>query len=165
MGQARGLAATDAGMQVLWHRRPFAHIHDYDTWEEELLDGTGIPRHIETGSMVPLSTGFDGTYEFVVRWSEDAELTEAERKHVVVQSQAYLFVSESDVRVSGIEHITGSSADDEGFAVELPAGRWAVTVHMIDAEALGEELDFVVLVTPAVEGTRYRTSEQPFDRE
>jgi hypothetical protein len=70
MAEARGLAATDAGMQVL--RR-----HD---------------AHIEKGSMVPLST------------------------------------------------------------------------HLIDAEALDEPLDFVVLITPSTRQERYRTSEQPFER-
>jgi hypothetical protein len=50
--------ATDAGMQVLWHRKPFAHVVDvdYDTGDEELLEDGRIPRHVEAGSMVPLST-------------------------------------------------------------------------------------------------------------
>jgi len=156
--------ATDAGMQVLWHRKPFDHVVDYDTWEEELLDGGGIPRHIENGSMVPLSTGMDGAWEFIVRWGHDAELTEAEQRHVVVKSEPYLLVSETDVRVGGIEHITGNAAEDEGFAVPLPPGRWSVTTHLIDADAFGEPLDFVVLVEPSTGQERYRTSEQPFDR-
>ncbi|WP_086660795.1 hypothetical protein [Lentzea kentuckyensis] len=164
MEQAQGLVATDAGMQVLWHRKPFSHVVDYDSWDEELLENAGIMRHIEIGSMVPLSTGMDGAWEFVVRWGDGAALTEAEQRHVVVSSEPYLLVSETDIRVSGIEHITGGAEDDEGFAVPLPPGRWSVTVHMIDADALGEQLDFVVLIRPGTAGERYRTSEQPFER-
>ncbi|MDX8142950.1 hypothetical protein SK854_12555 [Lentzea sp. BCCO 10_0061] len=163
MAVARGLVATDAGMQVLWHRKPFTHVVDYDTWEEELLDDAGIVRHIETGSVVPLSTGMDGAWEFIVRWGEDPALTEAEEQHVAVKSEPYLLISETDVRVSGIEHITGNAEEDEGFAVSLPPGRWSVTTHLIDAEALGEALDFVVLIKPD-RGEQHRTDVQPFDR-
>jgi hypothetical protein len=164
VGQARGLVATDAGMQMLWHRKPFSHVVDYDTWDEELLENDGIPRHIEAGSMVPLSVGMDGAWEFVVRWGEQAALTDAERQHVVEKSEPYLLVSETDVRVTGIEHITGNAEDDEGFAVPLPPGRWSVTIHLIDAEALGEPLDFVVLLKPAGTGEHHRTAVEPFDR-
>ncbi|MFS8096415.1 hypothetical protein LFM09_04675 [Lentzea alba] len=164
MGQANGLVATDAGMQVLWHRKPFSHVVDYDTWDEELLEDGGIPRHIEAGSMVPLSTGMDGAWEYIVRWGADAALTEAEQQHVVVRSEPYLLVSETDVRVSGIEHITGNAEEDEGFPVQLEPGRWSVTTHLIDAEAFGEPLDFVVLIKPSTGQERYRTSEQPFER-
>lgn len=164
MGEARGLVATDAGMQVLWHRKPFSRVVDYDSWDDELLEGGGIARHIEAGSMVPLSTGMDGAWEFVVRWGAEASLTDTEQQHVVRASEPYLLVSETDVRVSGIEHITGNAEEDEGFAVPLPPGRWSVTVHLIDADALGEPLDFVVLVEPTTENERYRTSEQPFER-
>ena len=163
MTQARGLVATDAGMQVLWHRKPFTHVVDYDTWEDALLENGNIVGHIEAGSMVPLSTGMDGAWEFIVRWGEDPALTEAEQQHVVVKSEPYLLISETDVRVSGIEHITGNAGEDEGIAVSLPPGRWSVTTHLIDAEALGEELDFVVLIKPD-SGDRHRTDVQPFDR-
>lgn len=165
MGEARGLVATDAGMQVLWHRKPFSHVVDHDTWDEELLEDGGMMRHIEEGSMVPLSTGMDGAWKFIVRWGEETALTDAERQHVVVRSEPYLLVSETDVRVSGIEHITGIAEHDEGFAVALPPGRWSVTTHIIDADALGEPLDFVVLITPSTGQERYRTSEQPFERQ
>jgi hypothetical protein len=164
MEQARGLVATDAGMQVLWHRKPFDHVVDYDAWDEELLENDGIVRHVETGSMVPLSTGMDGAWEFVVRWGDDAALTTAEQEHVAARSEPYLLVSETDVRVSGIEHITGNADEDEGFAVPLPPGRWSVTVHLIDADALGEPLDFVVLIKPCDDDASYRTEVNPFDR-
>jgi hypothetical protein len=152
-------------MQVLWHREPFRHVVDYDSWEEELLDDAGIVRHIEAGSMVPLSTGMDGAWEFIVRWGEEAALTAAERQHVIVRSEPYLLVTQTDVRVGGIEHITGNPSEDEGFAVPLPPGRWSVTVHLIDADALGEPLDFVVLIKPGDSTGSYRTEVNPFDRE
>lgn len=164
MGQAQGLVATDAGMQVLWHRKPFSHVVDYDTWEEELLDDGGIVGHIAAGSMVPLSNGVDGAWEFIVRWGAEASLTDAELQAVEARSEPYLLVSETDVRVGGIEHITGNAEDDEGFAVPLPPGRWSVTVHLIDADALGEALDFVVLIKPAAAGESYRQAVEPFDR-
>jgi hypothetical protein len=164
MGQVRGLVATDAGMQVLWHRKPFDHVVDYDTWDEELLENDAVVRHVEAGSMVPLSTGMDGAWEFAVRWGADAALTTVEQQHVVARSEPYLLVSETDVRVSGIEHITGNADEDEGFAVPLPPGRWSVTVHLIDADALGEPLDFVVLIAPGRDDESYRTEENPFDR-
>lgn len=163
MGQAQGLVATDAGMQVLWHREPFSHVVDYDSWDEELLENDGIVRHIEAGAMVPLSTGMDGAWQFIVRWGEEAALTDAEQQHVVVKSEPYLLVSEADVRVGGIEHITGNTQEDQGFAVPLPPGRWSVTVHLIDADALGEPLDFVVLIKTD-DGVSYRTEVNPFDR-
>ena len=163
MGQAQGQVATDAGMQVLWHRKPFSHVVDYDMWEEELLEDAGIVRHIEAGSMVPLSSGMDGTWAFVVRWGDDAALADAEQPHVVARSEPYLLVSEGDVRVGGIEHITGNAEEDEGFAVPLSPGRWSVTVHLMDADALGVPLDFVVLIRTEA-GERHRKAVEPFDR-
>ncbi|MGW4206519.1 hypothetical protein ACWEIJ_00905 [Lentzea sp. NPDC004789] len=40
-----------------------------------------------------------------------------------------------------------------------------MTVHLIDAEALGEALDFVVLIKPGDSGGTYRVEVDPFGRE
>ncbi len=46
---------------------PFVNIHDYDTWDAELGEDAGIQRHVAAGNLVPINTGSDGAFAFVVR--------------------------------------------------------------------------------------------------
>lgn len=42
------LLSTDAGMYALWTPEEFRGVHDYDTWEAELLeDGDAIDRRLQ----------------------------------------------------------------------------------------------------------------------
>lgn len=163
MNEVRGLVTTDAGMQVLWHRKPFEHVVDYESWEDALLEDEDIAEHIRAGAVVPIWAHSDGVFECVVRWGENAALTEAEESHVVVRSEPYLLISETDVRVGGLEHVTGVAAEDEGFAVPLPPGRWDVITHVIDGAAHDEDIDFIVLIRPGG-GGHHRTEVRPYDR-
>jgi hypothetical protein len=40
-------------MLVLWDSQRFEAVVDYDTWEDELLEGEDIVRHIQAGALVP----------------------------------------------------------------------------------------------------------------
>ena len=90
-------------------------------------------------------------------------------------SEPYLFVSSGEAWISGIERV-GIPSDDDGFRVEVPAGRWAATVHLIewdqepgsqrpDGRPTRDALpDFVVVLVPD-QGGPYRTQLVTFDRE
>ena len=170
--------ATDAGMLALWSPENFHNITDYDSWERELLDEADISRHIEQGAFVPINIQSDGAYQCVVRAASSgvpATLSNRERRYLVVSSEPYLFRSRDTVAICGIEHISRSPEEPAAFFA-LPAGDWAVTVHLIDwpsepgaispdgnptSTALS---DFVILLNPTTTQARYRTKMETFEK-
>lgn len=171
---------TDAGMLALWSPAAFAGVHDYDSWEAELLDDDDIARHISAAALVPVNIGSDGAYQVLVRAGgagEAARLTEREETYRQASSEPYLFASQGQAYVSGIEYVEAAPREDWTQAVEAPEGRYAITVHLIDwgAEpgALTEEgepgenalPDFVVLMNPAgADQDAFRTDLATFDQ-
>ncbi|MET9415354.1 hypothetical protein ABZY03_14455 [Streptomyces klenkii] len=170
--------ATDAGMLVLWDSQRFEAVVDYDTWEDELLEDEDIARHIQAGALVPLNVSSDGAFGVLVRSgtaASPAGLTERETAHLLVASQPYLFVSRGRALVGGIEDISGD-APDGVIEHPVPAGGYAVVVHLIDwqAEASSQDEagrpvpgalpDFVVLLNPAQPGREtFRMAVQTFE--
>jgi hypothetical protein len=176
--EASFLAATDAGMFALWDPARFTHIIDYQTWEDSLLEDSGIAVHIDAGYLVPVNIASDGAFQFLVRASasQAPALTGRERQYQMVASQPYLYRSTGTAHVTGIEHI-GASPPPDASAITLAEGSYAVTIHLIDWEAepgaqdsQGEPTpdalpDFVVLIGPsASEDTVFRTKIETFDR-
>ncbi|GLW32660.1 hypothetical protein [Actinoplanes regularis] len=173
-----GVMATDAGMGALWALGSFGGIVDYDTWESELLEDEDIARHIAGGALVPVNIGGDGAFQVVARVGESsalAQLTERERKYVVVASEPYLLITTNDAVISGIEHVAAESNDN--LRVPLPAGRWSVAIFLIDWEAEPGQADdagrpaptalsdFTILINPEGQPNReYRTQIQTFER-
>jgi hypothetical protein len=173
-----GVMATDAGMGALWAVGSFDGVVDYDTWESELLEDEDIARHIASGALIPLNIGGDGAFQVLARVGEasaPAQLTERERTYVVVASEPYLLITDGDALISGLEHV-GAEADD-GLRVPLRAGRWSVTISLIDWKAEPGQADdagrpaptalpdFVILMDPeGGAGRGYRKEVQTFDR-
>jgi hypothetical protein len=171
-------ARTDAGMLALWNPARFSAIADYQAWENALLEDNDIAQHIHAGELVPINIGSDGAFGFLIRTgpSGTLTLTSREEHYLVASSQPYLYLSGGIACLSGIEDI--SAAPGPAVAtLPVPAGRCAVTIHLIqwDAEpgakdqhgrpAPGALPDFIVLISsqPA-EGTSYRGELQTFDR-
>lgn len=176
--EVTGVMATDAGMFGLWSPASFGDIVDYDTWESALLDDDDIARHIVAGAFVPVNIGGDGAFQVVARVGSAtarASLTERERQYVLVSSQPYLFITTSDAIISGIEHV--GAVAEQRLHVPLPAGRWSVTISLIDWGAEPGQKDdsgrpaptalpdFTLLINPE-DGTTgtYRTKIQTFER-
>ncbi len=170
---------TDAGMLALWSPEAFAGVHDYDTWEAELLEDEDLVRHIAAAAFVPVNIGSDGAYQVLVRTGGDgdaARLTEREETYRQASSEPYVFASRGQAYVSGIEHVAASPGEDWTQPVEVPEGRYDVTVHLIEWDAEpgaiddeGEQSDdalpdFVVLMNPAAGGTAYRMDPATFER-
>ena len=163
---------TDAGMLALWAPEPFAGVTDHETWAAELSGDDDLTRHIAAGHLVPLNVGSDGAYGVAVRAGsvpEPATLTEREFRYLYLTSEPYLFVSPGRAIVSGIEHVSGDAT--AGLEVPVPAGRWSVTVSVLDWElepdavdARGRPVasalpDFAVLLNPERgSAATYRTS-------
>lgn len=176
--EVTGVMVTDAGMFGLWSPASFGDIVDYDTWESALLEDEDIARHIVAGAFVPVNIGGDGAFQVVARVGSTlvpASLTERERRYVLVSSEPYLFVTTGDAMISGIEHV--GAAADEGVHVPLPAGRWSMTICLIEWDAepgqkdhAGQPApsalpDFTLLINPEpVPNDKYRTKIQTFDR-
>jgi hypothetical protein len=174
---------TDAGMCALWNPKCFATIVDYDTWEDALLDDQDLLRHVQHGDLVPINLGGDGTWGLTVRIGppNQAVLTERERRWLVVSSDPYLYVSDGELCVSGLEHISADPDPDDRLRtttrIGLPSGRYQVTVHLLDwdkepgaTDAAGQPTaqalpDFVVLVSPEpTTRPSYRMRLETFDR-
>ncbi|MFF2553459.1 hypothetical protein ACFVUS_20845 [Nocardia sp. NPDC058058] len=175
-------AVTGSGMLALWDPVSFAHVVDYDGWEVELLEDEPVGEHIQTGKLVPLNILADGRFGVLVRVDATgaAELTARERKYLQESSEPYLFRSTGTAKVSGIESVgafddtEASVADMVPTEIDLPAGDYAVTVHLLDWEAEPGAMDdegdatpsalpdFVVLIEPAA-GHSFRTAIETFD--
>jgi hypothetical protein len=172
------VARTDAGMLALWNPARFSAIADYQTWENALLEDADIARHIRVGGLVPVNIGGDGAFGLQVRIgpSGTLALTGREEQYLLASSQPYLYLSGGVACLSGIEGIC-ADPDPAVATLAIPAGRCAVTVHLIEWEAepgakdhrggpVPDALpDFVLLIglQPA-EGTRYRAELRTFDR-
>lgn len=174
---ATGLITTAAGMFGLRSPASFNHVVDYDTWEAALLEDPDILHHINTGALVPVNIGGDGTFQVAARTGmnrDPAVLTPRERQYLLASSDPYLFVTPQDAVISGIEDI--QAEPNTGLRVPLPAGRWTVTIALIEWTAepgqqdhTGQPAatalpDFTLLINPAHDATRHRTSIHTFDR-
>ena len=174
----RGSYATDSGMHCIWDPASFSAIHDYDTWETELLADKDIRRHIQAGHFVPVNIQSDGVFNIEVRVGsaeEPSALSDREAEYLVVSSEPYLFASNGALCVSGIEHVEGQPSDTVG-SLDLASGEYAVTVHLIgwdeepgmvaeDGTPKPEALpDFVVLVNPLAGDVSFRTEVETFDQ-
>jgi hypothetical protein len=166
-------------MLALWNPRRFADITDYESWDRQLYDDNDILRHVRDGHFVPVNIGSDGAFDFTIRIATDGDATPTAReaRHLLVSSAPYLLVSEGEVCLSGLEHI---SADLEHCAVKripLRAGRYQVTVHIFDSETEAPALDasadltpdalsgFLVLISPEkTPAPIYRVRVRTFDR-
>ncbi|WP_328446218.1 MULTISPECIES: hypothetical protein [unclassified Amycolatopsis] len=172
-----GVVATDAGLFGLWSPASFAGVVDYPTWEAALLDDDDLKRHIVAGAFVPVNIGDDGAFQVLARAGSEsaaAGLTQRERRYLLAASKPYLFRTTGDAKISGIEHV--GAAVDAGLRVPLPAGRWSVTIALIewDAEPGQKDTagrpaptalpDFVLLLNPDRGAGRYRTEIRTFDR-
>ena len=176
--EVSGVMATDAGMGAVWVPGSFDGIVDYDTWESELLQDGDIAQHITRGALVPVNIGGDGAFQVVARTGDSsapAQLSDRARKFVAVTSEPYLLITNGDAVISGIEHVAAEPND--GMRVPLPAGRWSVTIYLIDWEAEPGQADdagrpaptalpdFTILINPEDQADReYRTQVQTFER-
>ncbi len=128
-----GMMRTNSGMFGLWSPAAFGHVSDYDSWEAELASDEDIARHVAAGAFVPINSGLDGDFKITVRvGSSDApaELTDRERRYLLVSSDPYLFLSPGVGVVSSIEYV--HAMGDVGLQVPLPVGRWRVRVALIE---------------------------------
>ncbi|MBL7490419.1 hypothetical protein I6A60_40195 [Frankia sp. AgB1.9] len=176
--EVAGELATAAGMLAMWAPRSFESVVDYETWESVLLEDEDIRAQVLAGAFVPVNIGADGAFGITARVdsiSAPAVLTDRERQHLLVSSAPYLFVSTGEAVISGVEHVRG--VPYLGLKAPVPAGRWQVTVNLIDWQAepgcrdeAGKPApnalsDFVLLINPERGAdTQYRTQIQTFDR-
>lgn len=159
----RRTLTTGCAMFGVWDRRYFERIVDYDTWSDELLEDDDIKRHLTAGHFVPITNYSDGVFEFEVRVSgssEHSDITERERTYLTESSEPYLFCSEGELNLSGIEFIEATPDNNVG-TLEVPAGRYTVTVHQLawqdepgatDAEgnpSTDALPDFLIIVNPS----------------
>jgi hypothetical protein len=170
-------AATDAGLFALWNPARFSQVMDYNSWEASLGEDAHIAGHAGAGDLVPIGFNSDGAFGFVVRAdsAKPTALTEREKTYLIASSKPYLFCSEGIAHLSGIEYV--SAAPPPATApIRLPAGRYGVTVHLLDwaaepgaRDATGKPAqdvlpDVVVLVSPAADDGRFRTAVSTFGK-
>lgn len=116
-------------MLCIWDYDRFKHIHDYDSWDEELCEDEDILRNIENHSFVPLNLG-DGVFEVEVRIG-DNNLSEREKEYLLVPSQPYLLKTSGRVCISGLEHVSGE-IDDNISNLDISMGQYIVQINLID---------------------------------
>jgi hypothetical protein len=166
--ELRAVLQTDSGMHVLWDRAHFASVVDYNTWEQQLLEDADIESHIALGHLVPINIHSDGAFAFTLRIgeSETPILSPDEQTRVVVQSEAYRFLSGGCVDLSGLEYVAGVVPVDGRVATAfLTPGEYEVCIHLMDYEDIADKTDahpdFIILVGPPT-GAAYRRSVNSF---
>lgn len=130
----RKTLTTGSAMFGLWERRNFENVVNYDSWSEELLEEEDIERHTTAGHFVPITNYSDGVFDFELRIGTDderCEVNEREQSYVTETSESYLFRSEGELNISGIEFI-GATLDSDVGHLDIPAGPYTVTVYQID---------------------------------
>ncbi|SBT40735.1 hypothetical protein [Micromonospora auratinigra] len=78
-----------------------------------------------------------GAFQFVVRVGDSgqiADLSARERARRIVTSGPYLITSPGALYLTGLEHVS-AKPDERGLRVAAPAGRYTVTVNLIDWES------------------------------
>lgn len=116
--------------------RALRTVVDYDSWEDSLLEDGDILQHVRAGMLVPINLG-DSAFQFVVRvgtCEQIADLTERERARLLVTSDPYLVTSAGVLHLSGLEDVSANT-DEDVLHVAAPAGRYTVTVNLIDGES------------------------------
>jgi hypothetical protein len=170
-------AVTDAGLFALWNPSRFSHVTDYSSWEASLGDDADVAEHARAGDLVPIDLDADGAFGFLIRAdsARAVTLTDREQLYVTASSKPYLFQGEGTAHLSGIEYVSAAPPPATP-AIGLPEGRYAVTVHLIDwaAEpgardpsgkpADGALPDVVVLLGPAAEDARFRSTTRTFSK-
>lgn len=124
--------STGCGMFGLWDYEAYKNIDDYDKWEPLFCEDEDIEKQIERKHFVPVNIHSDGCFGFVLKI--DDELNEREQKYVCVKSEEYLLKTSGKVVLSGIEHIDGGVKDNKAVIIDVPAGNYSVTVHLISWE-------------------------------
>jgi len=151
-------------MLAIWNKSHFGQIGDYESWERALLEDEDIVTHIKAGAFVPINIRSDGAFACEIRCgaaNDPADLTSRERQYLVVASEPYLFRSDGELLISGIESIENAPGDGVG-KLRLPDGEYTTMVHLVgwdDEPGMKEEdgkpmptalPDFVLLLNPVV---------------
>ena len=172
----RDAFVTDAGMHCLWRPAAFASVCEYDSWERQLGEDADILGHIATGDFVPINIGADGASEIEVRVgsaSSPSMLSERERAYLDVASEPYRFMSDGELRLTGIEYVYADPAACVG-RLALAPGLFSVVVHLVgwdcepgmrssDGRPSPHALpDFIVIVNPAGDQSAFRTDLRTF---
>ncbi len=166
--------ATDSGMWGLWDYSEYQNIDSYDEWEPLFCEDETILSQIAKEKFVPIYIHSDGCLQFQVQI--DLPLNDREKKCLIAQSQPYLFSSSGKAVLSGIEAIGKNVSPQRGLLFDLPAGKYAVTVSMLnwhketgtvqeDGKPAPNTLpDFIVSISSdAKEDMRYRQDVETFD--
>jgi hypothetical protein len=161
---------TDSGMHVVWDRSHFLEVHDYQTWEHELLEEAELLRHIAEGHLVPININSDGAFTITVRADpgQIPEMSPEEQGRTLALSEPYRFHCVGHIDISGIEYVTGAPAMPEVVSESFPAGEYESRVCLLDwddfAVRTDRNPDFVVLLGPS-ESDCFRRSVTTFDRQ
>lgn len=172
-----GFFDTRVGVLCLWDHAAFAHISDWLTWEQELLEDWDIERHIQLGNLVPVTTNSPGSYHLMARAGTEtvpASLSKREQTYLLYTSTPYRLKTKGVVCLGALEDVGGESPP-QGCMLQIPPGEYQVTVHWIrwDHEpgaqtmeglpAPGALPDFLLLINPLKTGTQFRSCLQTFD--
>ncbi|MBR1737361.1 MAG: hypothetical protein IJ736_10165, partial [Firmicutes bacterium] len=118
-----------SGMFALWDHETYKHIDDYDKWEPLFVEDEDIEKQIKNNAFVPAYFHQDGCFGFELKIDED--LSDRERKYIIVQSEEYLFRSSGKAVLSGIDYIDSNVSPDEAIIIDIPEGFYSVKVYLI----------------------------------
>ena len=173
----RGAFGTGCGMLALWSQPHFQGITDHETWERELLEDRDIGRQMRAGAFVPLDIHSDGLFECEVRVGDLLSpeiISPREKQYLFAAAEPYLFRSQGEACLSGIEEIEREPSESVG-RLSLTPGDYAAAVHLLDwdkepgvwgengrpvASALPE---FLVLLNPASGQESFRAKVESLD--
>ena len=130
---------TNSGMWILWDYSSYSYIDSYDDWSDVFEEEEDIVKAIERKKIVPINIGSDGVFDFSVKLNE--ELTEREKKYLLVSSKNYVINSSGKLMLSGIEYIDGAIKENNYISIETSKGYHRVRINLIDWKKEPASLD------------------------
>lgn len=135
--QVDEVISADAGMWCLWDLDAYEHVDSYDAWEVEFCEDEDILRQIQARTFVPINLFSDGCCKF--RLKVDGQLEEKERAYLLGESQEYLFRTNGQLALTGLE--SAGHTPEDGIFIELEPGAYSVKAYAIDWEEDPDSVD------------------------
>lgn len=129
MSEIKKNLTTDCGMFGIWDKKYFEKITSYEEWENEFIENEDIEKNIEQSTFVPIYIHTDGTFQFKVKY--EGNLDEREEKNIINKSKEYLFKTEGESYLSGIEYIESNVDKDRCLKLDLEKGIYSIQMNTI----------------------------------
>lgn len=121
---------THRGMWALWDYDHFKDITTIEEFENTFNSEEDVVKQVKLGKFVPIYVHANGEFQFRVKINE--KLSAREKKYISATSKAYLFETDGQCYLSGIELIDNIVLENEVMEFNLDKGMYEVVVNLVE---------------------------------